>query len=118
MTATVTSINGEERPSRGVYLPQWFLVVAATAFISVSLTVIGVGLTTWFDVGEATRVNKEQEDRLDRQEVRIEHLEGLYADVATIKAKVDGISQDTIYTRGKIDALQDTLINEHNNNRR
>lgn len=108
--ATITSIdNREVREPRGLFLPQWFLVAIAGAFLSVSATVIGIGIGTWRDVGEATRINNEQTAHLQRLDTQVQALEGLYADVATIKSRVDTTSQDTLYIRTQLDIMRNTF---------
>lgn len=103
MNASITSINGDR--DSGVFLPRWFLAVSAGAFLSVSAMVIGIGITTWANTNDNAKTIESQERRLD-------NLEKLYADVATVKAKLDTTNQDTLYIRDKLDQLQTLLMQE------
>lgn len=103
MNASISSINGDR--DSGIFLPKWFLAVVAGAFISVSFTVISVGIGTWSTTNHNTDTIKEQGQRLD-------NLERLYTDVATVRANLDTTNQDTRYIRDKLDQLQTMLLEE------
>lgn len=70
---------------RGVTLPTWFLTLIAGAFLSVTVTVLGIGITTWADVRDDTRAVADYK-------VRIETLERNGADIAVVKSQVTDIN--------------------------
>lgn len=76
---------------KGVTLPNWFLTLAAGTFMTVSITVIGVGITTWADVRDDTRAVADYKSR-------IEALERNSSDIAVVKSQVTDIN-------GKLDWL-------------
>jgi uncharacterized protein YlxW (UPF0749 family) len=88
---TLTSIS--ER--RGFTFPVWFLGAATAAFLSVSVVIGGVGLTTWSVANASATKNLEQDERLDAlEQSRIEMAE-MRADIRATRDATKAIN-DTL----------------------
>lgn len=55
-------------------VPRWFLVLATTAFMTTSLTIMGVGIKTWAQTNDNTDNLKIQNARIDKLEDKLDRL--------------------------------------------
>lgn len=91
----------------GVTLPAWFLAVATAAFLSLGGGVLKVAWSTGETVSATAQTAAENKAAIAREDVRIDRLEGVFADVASMKTDLASTKQTAEHTDEKVDRLID-----------
>lgn len=99
--ATITTSSGG-----GIVLPSWFLACTTAAFFTATFAVCGVAASTWSQVQQ---ISHQTQDNT----ARIEKLEGLQIDVATMKADISSIKDGQKSSNEKLDRLVDRAMQGH-----
>lgn len=89
----------------GVTLPTWFLAVVTAAAIAGSGAGIKMAWVMGDNVAAVTRQANDSAAAIQREDNRIDHLEGVMADVASMKSDLASTKSTAERTDDKVDRL-------------